>query len=189
MPVKPITEMTSEELVVKLDALKEQTVRASVAFARVIAESFHRELWEEYDVPMAEFYANHGVSADDPLPTLARREVIELTPTATLAQHMTLTGASKATVARDRSLAGITDKAKADAIAQGKGKDKSAGGQNGDRSKTSTATEKVSAETPDFDLGTLLSALDDAELVKVLASSLPTDRIGTLIENLTALAA
>lgn len=170
MPVKNITDLSDTELVSKMDALKNQVDRASLAFARVIAESFHRELWAESGLKVEDFYATHGVSKEDPLPTKARREVIELTPAATLKQHITLTGASKATVARDRSLLEITDPKVADAIAKGKGNaEGSNGGQNGDRSKA-VAEAPESGDAPEFDLSALLSALDDNELRAVVGS-------------------
>lgn len=179
MVATPITEMTNEQLIRKMDALKEQATRASVYFAKTIVEAFNRQLWEEFDVKIAEFFANHGVSKEDPLPTVARREVIELTPSATVAEHMILTGASKATVSRDRALFGIADKAKADAIAAGKGNTEgSNGGQNADRTVAKRA----------FDLAATLDAMDAEKIAdEIVKLGLP--KVKTLATMLSAFVA
>lgn len=88
----------------------------NVQLAGVLADLFTYRAWEVHDVEPADYWTNfRGISADTMSLTYAgRRELVKLTPAATVAEHRMMTGASKATIMRDRAEFGIGNPAKRD---------------------------------------------------------------------------
>jgi hypothetical protein len=166
MTVKTITDMTPAERTAELRKFRGQMSRASLGFARTLAESYHNADWSELDQTMDEFLAAVGVTSDDPLPRDARREVIELTKTASLPMHIKLTGASKATVARDRAALGISDTAKSDAIKAGI--ENKSEGESDDSAEKPAKRPVKDPTTPGFDLNALLMAMDAEEIADIV---------------------
>ena len=100
-----ITTITTGALETLADEYVQKSTDTQVSLARVFAELFAREAHEDHDMPFAEYWRDmRGVSPETfTLAYAARRELVTLTPDATLAQHIAMTGASQRTIARDRA--------------------------------------------------------------------------------------
>lgn len=147
---------------------------ANVSRARVFAEITVRDVEENGKLSGKAFYTDARTDRygdSHPFLGAALAELVTLTPTLTLTQHIVVSGASKATVARHRAAAGIIDVEKSKEISEGIA--------NANESEPSDDGPTAS-ETPDFDLAALLSALDDNELTGVL-TTVGLDRVRKLV--------
>jgi hypothetical protein len=128
---------------------------AGTSLAETFALLFEYHAWEVHDVTELEYWTDYrGISPTSlVLPFHARKALVKATPTATIGQHIMMTGGSKATLSRDRAEFGIASPAKSDSQ---KGKhgnsDKQAKSDKPDVSTPvhpSAAKTQVSFETSD----------------------------------------
>jgi hypothetical protein len=106
-----ITTQSTTALENMADAYVKQSTDTQVSLARVFSELFAREAHDEHDMPFADYWRDmRGISPETfTLAYAARRELVSLTPDATLAEQMAMTGASKPTIARDRVAVGVAN--------------------------------------------------------------------------------
>jgi hypothetical protein len=169
--------LDNDDLLVMAHEYNDSRTDVDISRSAVFAEMFNRGMHTESDISPKSFWTDaRSDKYGDSHPFLGEAlfTLVSLTPTATLTEHIVLSGASKATVARVRSRANVTDPDKSDAITQGLA-DAGITGESDKQDKSDT-TDK----SQEFDLAALLSALDDTELSAVL-STVGLDRVRKLV--------
>jgi hypothetical protein len=172
--------LTDDALMALAHDFANRRTEVDISRSAVFAEMFNRGMHDDSDMSPKSFWTDARTDQyGDSHPFLGEAlfTLISLTPSATLTDHIVLSGASKATVARVRVRAGVTDPDKSAAIAEGLVD----AGITGESDKQDKSDKSDTADkSEEFDLAALLSALDDSELKSVL-STVGLDRVRKLV--------
>jgi hypothetical protein len=188
---------TTEKLVTTMRDLVSESVKNLDAYAALLPALYADAPWkDETDesgkpVKIAAWFTSEfgiGPSGDGyvSLPQksldIASAAFVEAGQKPSLTDHVAMTGAARATVARSRARTGLSDEQPQKSPKTAKTPEPEEIADN----LVDSDKSEVSTETQEFDLSALLSALDDDELALVVAD-LGTDRVNTLITNLRTL--